>query len=144
MPIYILTDLGVCEVSIRITSYNFFSVSSAPDAEWKKIIYVLWVKYGIRSTGSKILDKQKLRELELKEIREKNGEVSGEFVTVSKIEIEKIKEKIKEKKIQKNPKEYAEQHGAQILGEQIMIAIKMKKEEDEKENKKKRENKYQI
>ena len=74
-------------MTIRITSYNFFSVSSAPDAEWKRIIHVLWVKYGVRSTGSKSLDRQKLRELELKEIKEKNGEVSGEYITVNKIEI---------------------------------------------------------
>ena len=130
-------------MSIRIESSFFFSVAAAPDEEWKRIIYQLWVKYGIRSTGSKILDRQKLRELELKEIKEKNGEVSGEYVTVNKIEIEKIKEKIRENKIKINPKEYAEQHGAQILGEQILIAIKMKKEEDDKENKKKRDNDYQ-
>ena len=108
-------------MTIRITSYNFFSVSSAPDAEWKRIIHVLWVKYGVRSTGNKSLDRQKLRELELKE----------------------IKEKIKEENIKNNPKDYANQHGAQILGEQILMAIKMKKEEEDRENKKKRDNKYQ-
>jgi len=143
MPIYLIKDKGVCEVSIRVEAYNSFSVTSIPDAEWQKIITKLLLKYGIRSTGSKILDRQILRELELKEVKEKNGEVSEELLTVTKSEIDKIKQKIAEKKIKQNPKEFAEQQGAQILGEQIYIAIQMKKDEEARENKKKRDNKYQ-
>ena len=143
MPIHLLQDKGVCEVSIKIEPYHSFGISSVPDTEWQRIIHKLWVVYGVRSTGSKTLDRQKLHELELTEVKEKNGEVNSEFLTVTKAEIDKIKEKIKENIIKQNPKEYSDQHGAQILGEQIYIAIQMKNDEDNRENKKKRENKYQ-
>ena len=122
------------------------SLSLAQDQEWKRIKERLWNKYGIRSTGSKSADKAKLHELEMKEVEQLGGECnSGKFLTVTRAEIEKVKNKRRNKKIEKNPKEYPNtEKGAKILGEQLYLAIRMKKEQEEKDNKKKRDNKYQT
>jgi len=122
-----------------------FSIALSEDAEWKRIKERLWNKYGIRSTGSKASDKAKLHELELKEAEMLGGECSSSrFITVTRGELEKLKNKRRDKKIEKNPKEYPNTaKGAKILGEQIYLAIKMKKEQEDKDNKRKRDNKYQ-
>ena len=131
-------------MSLEVSSI-MLSVSLAEDQEWKRIKERLWNKYGIRSLGSKAADKQKLHELEMKEVEELGGECdSGRFITITRAEIEKVRNKRRDKKIEKNPKEYQNTtKGAEILGKQILLAIQMKKEIDEKENKKKRDNKYQ-
>jgi len=132
-------------VSIKVDSnYDaYFSVSKAPDAEWKRIILRLWYKYGIRSTGSKSADKQKLHELELKEMEYETATTS-KFLTVTKSEQEKILKKKKEKRIENNPEQYKDSNkGAEVLGKQIFLAIQMKQEQDKINNKKKRDNKYQ-
>ena len=147
MPIYRVQrkDLGVCEMSIKVDAgYDaYFSVSKAPDAEWKRIILRLWYKYGIHSTGSKSADKQKLHELELKEM-EYETTVTSKFLTVTKAEQEKILKKKKDKRIENNPELYPNSRkGAEILGKQILLAIQMKQEQNKINNKKKRDNKYQ-
>lgn len=133
-------------MSIKVDSnYDaYFSVSKAPDAEWKRIILRLWYKYGIKSTGSKSADKQKLHELELKEMQYETA-VTSKFLTLTKAEQEKILKKKKDKRIENNPELYPNtRKGAEILGQQIFLAIQMKQEQDKIDNKKKRDNKYQT
>ena len=135
-------------MSIRVDKgYSaFFNVSSGRDQEWQRIIDRLWNKYGIRSTGSKTSDKMKLHELELKEVKELEGECSSsKFITISSEELERYRKKRRDKKIEKNPKDYPHTAiGAEILGKQIFLAIQIKKEEDDRDNKKRRDNKYQA
>ena len=147
MPLYTLQrkDFGVCKVSMNINSnYTaFFNISPKPDTEWQQIIDKLWNVFGIRSSGSKSLDKQKLHELELRQA-EKESAVSSKFLTVSKSEQEKIQAKKKSKKTENELEtQTSTTQGAEILGKQIFLAIQMKQEQDEFDNKKKRNNKYQ-
>ena len=127
------------------TNYSaFFSVSSTPDNEWKRIIEKLWKVYGVRSTGSKSLDKQKLHELEKRDA-EKEVSVNSKYLTLTKTEQEEIQIKKKNKK-QNNeiPKDKEITKGAELLGKQLFIAIQMKNNADFSDNKKKRDNKYQT
>ncbi len=109
----------------RIVS-GMLRVSFAPDEEHKRIMRKLRA-YGYRSTGSKSGDKELLRRIELKQVQMENC-VSSKFLTVSRTEQEKIQEEKKEKKVENNP-DIAQNsmQGQQILGEQIMLAIEMKK-----------------
>ena len=146
MPLYTLQrkDLGVCKVSMNINSnYTaFFNISPKPDSEWQQIIDKLWNVFGIRSSGSKSLDKQKLHELELRQA-EKESSVSSKFLTVTKAEQERIQARKKAKNAENNNISSNSTQGAEILGKQIFLAIQMKQEQDVYENKKKRDNKYQ-
>lgn len=126
--------------SVNNISLGFSSSGYVADAEHEEIIRRLR-KYGIKSTGNKSLDKQILHRLELKDA-EKESSVTTKFLTVSKAEQEKIQEKKKEKRIENNPTNYPNSmKGAKILGEQIMLAIKMKKELDNAYKKRKDEEK---
>jgi hypothetical protein len=130
-------------VSIKVDNFYdaYFSVSKAPDAEWKRIILRLWYKYGIKSTGSKAADTQKLHELELKEM-EHETTVTSKFLTVTKGEQEKILKRKKDKKAELNPELYPNTtKGAEILGQQVFLAIQMKQGNDKLNSKKKRNNK---
>ena len=123
---------------------SYFGYIPKPDAEWQQIIDRLWKNYGIRSSGSKALDKQILHEHELRDAQ-KETTPSGKFLTVSRFELEKIIKKKKEKKADSEPKKDSDStKGAEILGKQIFLAIQMKKEQDSEDNKKKRNNKYQT
>ncbi len=131
-------------MSINVnTNYSaFFSVTSIPDSEWQRIIEKLWKVYGIRSTGSKALDKQILHEHE-KQDAEKENSITTKFLTLTKSEQEKIQAKKKAKqtdKLQQNNTEITK--GAETLGKQLFLAIQMKAEQDSVDNKKKRDNKY--
>ena len=131
-------------MSIKVDNFYdaYFSISKAPDEEWKRIILRLWYKYGIQSTGSKSADKQKLHELELREMEYETA-VTSKFLTVTKSEQEKILKRKKEKRIENNPELYKDiTKWAEILGKQVFLAIQMKHESDSFENKKKRNNKY--
>ena len=122
---------------------SYFGFRPKPDAEWQRIIDKLWNVYGIRSTGSKTLDKQILREHELKDAQ-KETSATNKFLTVTKSEVEKIINKKKEKKVENEPKTTPdESKGAEILGKQIFLAIQMKQELENIKSKKKRNNKYQ-
>ena len=118
--------------NINPTNSTFhLSVSSGIDLEYKKIIRKL-MQYGLRPTGNKSIDKERLHKKELEQAQ-KEPTVSNKFLTVTKAEQEKIQEKKKEKRIEANPELY--QHtmeGQRILGQQIMLAIEMKKKKDEK------------
>jgi len=132
-------------MSINVDSnYTAFFVTtkSKPDYEWQRIIDKLWNDFGIRSSGSKALDKQILHEHELRKAQEES-EVTSKFLTVTKTEQEKIQAKKKAKKAECEQQKSEVSNGAKILGEQIFIAIQMKQEQDKYENKKKRNNKYQ-
>ena len=113
--------------------------------EWQAIITKLWDEYGIQSTGSKALDKQILHELELREAKLNPFSVSiSKFLTITKEELDKLKNQRKEKKIKNDGNKMHPEttRGAEILGQQIFIAIQMKKDHDEAEAKRKRDNKY--
>ena len=83
--------------------------------------------YGYRPTGNKNADKALLRKIELKIAKTENC-VSSKFLTVTVSEQEKIQEKKKENRIETNPELYQNtMKGQKLLGEQIMLAIEMKK-----------------
>lgn len=116
-------------------SYNNFHIciGTSIDYEYKKIIKKL-MQYGLRPTGSKAVDKARLHKKELEQA-EKEPCVSNKFLTVTKAEQEKIQAKKKEKRIENNPENF--QHtmkGQKLLGEQIMLAIEMKKKKEKKED----------
>lgn len=137
--------MGCVSMSMNVDSnYTAFytTTTSAPDSEWQQIIKRLMSEFGIRSSGSKSLDKQKLHELELRKAEQENS-VSNKFLTVTKSEQEKIQAKKKAKKAE-NESQGHSTTGAEILGCQIYLAIQMKNEQDKRENKIKRENKYQT
>ena len=120
-----------------------FGFTPKPDAEWQRIIDKLWKVYGIRSSGSKALDKQILHEHELQEAQ-KETTVTNKFLTIDRFELEKIIEKKKSKIAENEPTTNKNiSKGAEILGKQIFIAIQMKQEQDDIDNKRKRVNKYQ-
>ena len=84
------------------------------------------MEYGITPTGNKTADKNKLREIELREAEQESC-VSSKFVTVTRSEQEKIQERKKQHRKEVNPEIYQNPtQGQKLLGEQIMLAIKMK------------------
>ena len=123
---------------------SYFGYRPKPDAEWQRIIEKLWKVYGIRSSGSKALDKQILHEHELKDAQKEASVQEGKYLTVNRFEQEKIIKKKEEKKADTEVKtDSDEKKGAETLGKQIFLAIQMKQKHDIEENKKKRNNKYQ-
>ena len=113
-----------------VFSGAMLSVSFGPDEEHRRIMRKL-MAYGYRSTGSKSGDRELLRKIELKQVEMENC-VSSKYLTVSRTEQEKILEDKKEKKVENNPELYQQtMQGQQILGEQIMLAIEMKKKVNE-------------
>ena len=121
---------------------SYFGYRAKPDAEWQQIIERLWNVFGIRSSGSKALDKHKLLELELKQAEQESA-VRTKFLTVTKSEQEKIQAMKKDKNADNEQQKSEVADGAKVLGEQIFLAIQMKHEEEIQDNKKKRNNKYQ-
>ncbi len=121
----------------NINPINFnFIISFSTDYEYEQIKRRLMM-YGVKPSGSKSADKMKLHEIELREARKENI-VTTKFLTVSTGEQEKIQEKKKQKRIEINPKSHPEtMKGQRILGEQIMLAIKMKKELENRDKDKK-------
>lgn len=98
------------------------------DYEWQQIIMRLH-SYGRSSTGNKAADIALLHSIELEKAKSENV-VSSKFLTVTRSEQEKIQENKQEKKAdiennQKAPKD--DQLGAKLMGEQVFLAIKMKK-----------------
>ena len=118
------------------SSHNICTYSST-DAEWERILRRLR-EYGIKTSGSKATDWAKLHDIELQEAKNITV-VSNKFVTIKKGEQEKIIARKKERKQQcqiknkntekeLNPDQYNNtQKAMNILGEQIYLAIKMKK-----------------
>ena len=79
----------------QISMFSFLNLPCI-DREEQEILRRL-LKYGIRGTGNKSIDKAKLHEIELREAQKENT-ISSKFLTVGKNEQEKIQDKKKEKK----------------------------------------------
>ena len=110
---------------------SFYFCNIRIDEEEKKIIKKL-MQYGITPTFNKSADKAKLHEIELREAKKENC-VTNKFLTLTKGEQEKIQEKKKEKRKEISPEKYPNSEKAQkILGEQIYLAIQMKKKDKKK------------
>ena len=107
------------------SNFNFFTAGLSDEA--KQIISKL-LAHGITPSGNKSVDRAKLHEIELKEA-EKNNYVSGDFLTITRDEEEKMLENKVENRGQFfNPEEFNNSfEGATALGSQIYLAIKMKK-----------------
>ena len=111
---------------IEIYTCSFCSSGGSVDEEEKRIMRRL-LQYGIKPTGQKSIDKPILHEIELQKAKLEDY-VSNKFLTVTKSEQEKIQAKKKEKRIERNPEKYTNSEQAQkVMGEQIYLAIKMKK-----------------
>ena len=111
---------------IEIYTCSFCSSGGSVDEEEKRIMRRL-LQYGIKPTGQKSIDKPKLHEIELQKAKLEDY-VSNKFLTVTKSEQEKIQAKKKEKRKERNPEKYTNSEQAQkAMGEQIYLAIKMKK-----------------
>ncbi|MCM1265821.1 MAG: hypothetical protein NC200_06445 [Candidatus Gastranaerophilales bacterium] len=124
-------------MSLNIQStYTFAFAAPMIDSEEKEIMKKL-LAYGVTPTGNKSADKAKLRQIEEKKAKEENI-VSGKFLTVSRGEEEKIQERKKERRdnmdVSKIKQKKERQLGADILGQQIYLAIKMKDEKKKKES----------
>ncbi len=108
------------------------------DEEERRIMAKL-LEYGEIPTGNKTADKTKLRNIELKKAKQEPC-VSNKFLTVTVAEQEKIQEKKKEKREIDNPKdpvfEASNFKGAKAMGEQLYLAIQLKKKEEENLKKK--------
>ena len=108
------------------------------DTEEKEIMERL-LAYGCTPTGDKSTDKAKLRRIEIQKAKEDNY-VSDKYLTVSKAECEKIQEQKKSKRKLNNVvpecnikgRKPDRQVGAELLGQQIYLAIQMKSEKDKK------------
>ena len=119
----------------QISMFSFLNLPCI-DREEQEILRRL-LKYGIRGTGNKSIDKAKLHEIELREAQKENT-ISSKFLTVGKNEQEKIQDKKKEKKAETFPEiKQKDAKGAKTLGEQIYLAIQMKKDIEDRLKKKK-------
>ena len=111
---------------ISVYTCSICSVGGSVDEEEKAIMRRL-LQYGIKPTGQKSIDKAKLHEIELQKAQLEDC-VSNKFLTVTQNEQEKIQEKKKEKRKETQPEKFINSEKAQkALGEQIFLAIKMKK-----------------
>ena len=99
-------------------------ISSLIDYEYQQIIRKL-AQYGLKPSGSKSVDRERLHKVELQEAQKENF-VSSKFLTVTTREQEKIQEEKKEKREENNPELYQNKIGQELLGQQIMIAIDLK------------------
>ena len=96
------------------------------DWEYKAIIRKL-AQYGLKPTGNKTSDKMRLHQIEVREAQKEEC-VTSRFLTVEKGEQEKIQEKKEEKKDIGNLVSTQDaQLGQHLLGEQMMIALRIKK-----------------
>ena len=111
---------------MNIQGINSFSYCAPIDEEEKRIMQKL-MSYGVTPTGNKTTDKATLRRIELEKAKESNY-IRNDLLTVSKIEQERIQAKKKEKQKDLHPDINPEKfEGSKVLGEQIYLAIKMKK-----------------
>ena len=103
-----------------------FSCVSSIDAEEKEIMRRL-LAYGITPTGNKTTDKAKLRQIELEKAKTSNC-ILPDLLTVSRQEQEQIQKSKKDKKKEQILQSDIEKfEGSKAKGEQIYLAIKMKK-----------------
>ena len=114
--------------SVNNVSYSHLpSVRSVIDEEYERIMRKM-MQYGMRPSGNKNIDKERLHAKELQEAQ-KESCISNKFLTVTKAEQEKIqaKKKIKQEENDIQPQQETNPtKGQEILGEQLMLAINMK------------------
>ena len=120
---------GVCMSIPKIHSgYTFGYSLPAIDLEEKEIMNKL-MAYGVTPTGDKATDKATLRRIEEQKAKEENV-VSNKFLTVSSNEQEKIQENKKTKRKENNTGKNQVSTGANILGQQVYLAIRLKNQKD--------------
>lgn len=103
-----------------------FRIISNPDYEYRKIIKKL-KQYGIEPTGNKTYDKSRLKEIELRELKEENC-VSNKHLTLAKNEQEKILYEIADEKKPPEPQyTLSSAEAEELRSQQIWQAIKLKK-----------------
>lgn len=126
-------------VSCITPNFSFsYGCFSGIDTEKRDIMKRL-LAYGYTPTGDKDTDKATLRRIELQKAKEDNC-VSDKYLTVSRAECEKIQEQKKAKRKLNNVvpecnikgRKPDRQVGAELLGQQIYLAIQMKAEKDKK------------
>ena len=101
------------------------------DEEHLRIIRKLYEKYGLGSTGSKSGDIALLRRKEIEEA-ERLDTPSGDFLVLSRTEVENIIKKKKEKVAEANPELFQNSiQGQKILAEQMMIYVQMQSKKNE-------------
>ena len=114
------------EVIPQKMSFAGFYVDSEEQAIMDKLL-----SYGCIPTGDKATDRAKLHRIELEKAKQDNY-VSNKYLTVSSSECERIQERKKEKRKIANPEKKQtvqdRRLGDKLRGEQIYIAIKLKKE----------------
>ena len=113
---------------MKVQSITSCYVSCGPniDSEEKEIMRRL-MAYGITPTGNKTTDKATLRRIELEKAKESNT-ILPDLLTVSRQEQEEIQKKKKIKKKEQIPEYNTEKfEGSKAMGEQIFLAINMKK-----------------
>ncbi|MCQ2754785.1 MAG: hypothetical protein MJ231_07035 [bacterium] len=109
-----------------IQPINFSMHNSNVDWEEQQIIKRLQA-YGVTPTGNKSIDKATLHKLEVQDVK-KSSHVENKFLTVSPEEQEKIHEEKNKNKSDFNPDvNVNSMDGAKLLGEQLYLAIQMKK-----------------
>lgn len=111
----------------KIGSFNFSAGINCKriDKEEEEILRRL-AHYGVKGTLNKSTDRAKLHELEVAEVKKENS-VSSKFLTVSRAEQEKILSKTEKKEENAQFVNPEAATGAKALGEQIYLAIQMKK-----------------
>lgn len=128
-----ITRIKGCVMTNKINPIcggGMIRLAAAPDSEHQQIMRRL-MAYGVTPTGNKSADKALLREIELKLAKMENC-VSSKFLTVTRTEQEKIQEDKKEKREDINPElNLNSTKGQEILGQQLMIALEMKKKAEE-------------
>jgi hypothetical protein len=120
-------------MSVQKISFTVFSGGGCGDEEQKRIAAKLR-EYGVIPTGDKTTDKATLYRIELEKAKQENC-VTNKFLTVSKAEQEKIQAKKKEKQKNLNPDinkdiKPEEFKGSKALGQQLLLAIEMRRKKD--------------
>ena len=110
------------------SGYTFGYSLATIDLEEKEKMNKL-MAYGVTPTGDKATDKATLRRIEEQKAKEENI-VSNKFLTVSSNEQEKIQENKKTKRKENNTGKNQVSTGANILGQQVYLAIRLKKQKD--------------
>ena len=101
----------------------------------KKTLKLFWIMqrllaYGVTPTGDKTTDRATLRRIEYQKAKEDNC-VTNKYLTVSPQEQARMLEEKKAKRKENNPEKNQNkikknQTGAEYLGQQVYLAIKMK------------------
>ncbi len=115
-----------------------FCAMPAIDEEEKEIMARLRA-YGEIPTGNKTTDRAMLRRIELQKAHTEPV-ATNKFLTVSQNEVQKIIDNKKKHKKEANPELYKDFKGAEALGQQVYLAIKMKNEKDKAKEKERKNN----